>query len=200
VAATAACGALAAGWSLAHLRSVACATRYDPAVLRSALRQGASPSSLREALELDPLAIESELLCAVHDATTPASSRAAVNEVLLDLDACLPRDTPVRATCVRLTALGTILGIALLVAQGRAGSIALVDVLAVGGAAALISWSSGDEVCKFIERRRKEFDGLVDALMAAKWGAGWVANQEQSIRAVQPREPGVPRDVDDLTR
>ena len=177
---------------MAHLRAVLRASRHDPELFRAALRGGVTVGELADACKAAEDSLEGELIGSISAASSPTWARRAANEALLDLDARLPRETPVRGTCVRVSVLGTVLGVALLVAHGQAGTVGLIDVLAAGGAAAIVSWTAGSEAQVFVERRRKQIDALVEALLEARWGPSWARDQEQSAAAVQPREPGVP--------
>gem|GEM_PF-657775 len=191
---------VASAWSVMHLRTVHAAVRYDPSRLRRALREGIPVAQLAGLWQEDSDCAEGALVEAVARAADVEEARHAANEALLDLDARLPRETQVRVTCLRVTVLGTVLGVALLVASRQAGTVALLDVLALGGASAMVAWTADSEVQRLVERRRQELDGLVDDLMASRWGAGWAVGQERYTRAVQAREPRRRRSVDGLAR
>jgi len=199
IAAAASC-LVASAWSVMHLLTVHGSVRYDPSRLRRALRDGVPVAHLARLWQRENDCAEGAIVEAVAGAADLDGARRAVNEALLDLDGQLPRETPVRATCLRVTLLGTVLGVALLVASRQAATVALLDVLAVGGASAMVAWTASSEVQRMVERRREELDGLVDDLMASRWGAGWAVGQERYTRAVQAREPRRRRSVDGLAR
>lgn len=188
---------VAAGWSLTHLLAVLNATRHDLPRLEEQVKRGPGVESAAAALEAEGAAWwEAELAGAIVKSGTVALARREVNGILLELGAKLPRQQIVKASCVRVAILGALLGVALLVAEREVGSISLLDVLAMGGAAVLVSWTAGTEAQNVVEKRRTEIDGLVTTMMTARWGPAWAAEPEQSDGSRQTREPRFRRSVD----
>ena len=171
--ATLACSTFATLGALSRVRAVAHATAYDPVRLTKAIAAGGSTESLGQLAELQSAddadqTWEGELLRALVGARTEEEARAGANEVLLDVEARLTWGAHIPAACARISLFGALLAGVLLLMRDVRLTAEVLDVIALGGAGAMISMVAGAEAQKMAKRMRKAVDALVDAVMKAR--------------------------------
>lgn len=145
-----------------------------------------SVSRLAEAAEAaGPQGWESEMLRGIADAPTEEHARAALNEALLDADDALGWGARIPATCARVALTGALLAGVLILAREARLTLEVVDVVALGGAGAIVAGAIGAEASRLAREKRRAIDGLTDRLMAAR---GYLGEGERSADSdVEPK-------------
>jgi len=175
-----ACSVTASLVALTRLRAVSSAAVYDSAALSRFVRTGGDQAVARlaEAAEAEGLpGWEAEMFKGIAEAPNEEHARAALNEALLDADDALAWGARIPATCARVALTGALLAGVLILAREARLTLEVVDVVALGGAGAIVSGAIGAEASRIAREKRRAIDGLSDRLMAAR---GFLGEGERS--------------------
>lgn len=163
---------LAVAGALSRLHAIACVTSCDLAALARTLACAHAvvvrDRSVEGVVDDSTLPWEDAVIRSVMGASSQEEAAAAVNEVLLDLDARLRWGAHIPATCARISLFGALLAGVLLIARDARLTVAVIDIVAFGGGGAVISLMAGSEALRMAKAKRKAVDEFMNRLLIVR--------------------------------